>query len=117
MLLNKKNKCPVCNNKTLSLWDKFGLGNKGSIMCHPCNSRLEYTKSTFLKAYLPFAVSLMAAIFFESKVTQHIILLIGAVFMIAYYVFFGELEEYIEEEPAYNFNEFLDNLRLQNSKK
>jgi len=37
--------------------------------------------------------------------------------VIGYLALFGELEENIEEEPVFNLNKFLDNLKISNSKK
>ncbi len=117
MLLNKKYKCPVCFNESITLKDIFSFDNKGYILCNTCNSRLEFTRSTFVKAYISFALFYMATVFFESMETKIIIFLVGVVIMMAYYILFGELEEYIPEEPAYNFNEFLDGLRNTDTKK
>ena len=117
MIFNKKYKCPVCSAETKSIWDKLSLSFDPDSSCKICNSRLEFTRSTFVKAYIPFALFYMGGVFFDSMETKMIILLIGAVFMMAYYVLFGELKHYIPEEPEYNLKEFLDNLKTQSSKK
>jgi len=116
-MLNKKYKCPVNSAETKSIWDKLSLSFDPNSSCKICNSRLEFTRSTFVKAYIPFALFYMGGVFFDSMGTKIIILLIGAVFMTAYYILFGELEQYIPEEPQYNLKESLDDLKNSNCEK
>ncbi len=115
MLLNKKYKCPVCFEECITLRDRLEFDS--IILCNNCNTTLSYTRSSHNKSYIPFVFFMLAWPFFEPITLQLTINFMGVVGIFTYLIFFGELEEYIPEEPAYNFNEFLDNLRSPNSNK
>jgi uncharacterized protein (DUF983 family) len=61
MLLNKKYKCPVCDNNVLA---KLCFSSNNYIVCNNCNSNLSYTKSSNYKSWLVFFLIGLTTIFF-----------------------------------------------------
>ena len=117
MLLNKKYKCPVCSDECITLRDWLNFNGKNYIICNNCNSNLSYTKSSNYKSWLVFFLISLTAIFFEPKPIKLMVYVLAGMGVIGYLALFGELEENIEEEPVFNLNKFLDNLKISNSKK
>jgi len=114
MLLNKKYKCPVCDNNVL---DKLYRSNDNYIVCSNCKSTLIYTKSSHYKSYIPFMLFVLACTFFESFIVKSLLFIIGGMGVIGYLALFGELEKTVFTEPAFNLKKFLDNLRNSNCEK
>jgi len=113
-MLNKKYKCPVCDNNVL---DKLYRSNDNYIVCSNCKSTLIYTKSSHYKSLIPFMLFVLACTFFESFLVKALLLIIGGMGVIGYLALFGELEKTVFTEPAFNLKKFLDNLRSPNSNK
>ncbi len=113
-MLNKKYKCPVCGNKAVNVF--FLSFDK--ITCSNCDSHLRYSKRARYISSLSCLLLALPALSFETVIHPVVTIGIGGGILTSLYlVFFGELEEYPPQEPKFNLNKFLDNLRSPNSNK
>lgn len=113
-MLKTKFKCPVCSEECITLKDKFQIVNKGHINCSNCNAKLEFAPKSDSKSYLPLLAFLIVILYFALNEYKDQILFIAVAIMLVYPIFFHELKECPPkkpQEPKFNINEFLDNLR------
>ena len=130
MILNRKNKCPVCGEECITLLNRLGLDSKtlnrnvldcnSDIICRSCNAELNYIRKFDLKSIIILVLYLsLFSLFFVFESIFMIVIFILYPILALYQAMFGELEEYIPKpkENIYNLNEFLDGLRNEGSKK
>jgi len=117
IMLNKKYKCPVCLSESINVKQWFQCNAKNYIECNNCNSKLTHTKKSRIESNIPLMLFWLPSVFLETKTWQLSFIILGGISSGLYLVFLGELEHYIHEEPAFNLNKFLDNLKNSNSEK
>ena len=119
MILDRKYKCPVCSNEWRTLKDMFNILITTKVNCSNCDARLRFTNRTvYLSSFLSYFLSTFIASYFKDNIHPLVITILGgSIGMWLYLTFFGELVEYIPEEPVFDFNKFLDGLRNETSKK
>ena len=121
MILNKKYKCPVCEEESITLRDRFKLGGRYTITCKNC-SKLGFSSTTDIvysvfSSICGFSIYLLPKIAGYSLNFSLVILIPVAIIFNVIFIVFGKLEETDIEEPCQYFNEILDNIRNPVSKK
>lgn len=80
-------KCSNCKNKSIGFFEKLSLTYSEDTKCDSCYTKLGIKFSDSFIAALPFLFSIILTTFFNSKVTQITIIIIGSIFYIFFQVY------------------------------
>lgn len=74
--------CPHCGNPAITVLRKIFLGPGAPVACQSCNKSVRISFPHWLKAALPGAVVMGAALFFDSEPLVYGLSLVGLALMI-----------------------------------
>lgn len=78
--------CPHCGKPAISFLRKAILGPGAPVPCQACGKTIKVTFADWLKAALPGAAVMIAALFFDSNLAVYGLSLIGLALMIGLHV-------------------------------
>lgn len=85
--------CPYCGKPAITFLRKVFLGPGAPVPCQACGKPVKVTFPAWLKAALPGAVVMVAALFFESDLMVYGLSLIGLALMIALHLMWVPLNK------------------------
>jgi len=74
--------CPHCGESAVTVMQKVFLGPGVSVACRSCGKTVKITYPSWLKAALPGAALMVAALFFDSELLVYGLSLVGLGLMI-----------------------------------